>query len=474
MARFVGAILVSAVLVLATAIWASGFVTLVAIIVLLAWAIRGEAELARRSTRSKERKVALAERVDGPLPPEALDYLARVDASLGLPQLMRAEIHAELADHLSDSIAAIQAEGRDLGLATGEALARLGQPNELAGQLRKAHQTTRRLLAGAAGGVWSAGVGAVQGYIVAVTALLLAAVIFGVGLKPLVDFVFTQVVRIQIDQNELAFGTVVGAMLSWAPAFVAGRRAVRACAEISGRPTAQLGRWWALGGLVGLGWLVMFFMAVQQSWLVVAFELAIPFAFAVGVLVKVESRLPAISGSWVALVGGLLLVASIGVFMVATTQGSSSGSGWAYSFTDDSIGWNHVAPHSPDEAISLNYGTRMAVPTIHVNAPPALSSFHDLRLEAWRATAYPGMPYDVETGLLDTTYSAPFMTAPAVVGTDGTIEDHLNLSHSRTPRWWIFLTGVAPDGQRYWLGSEPGFVYTQFSGTIWDWLTASN
>jgi len=44
---------------------------------------------------------------------------------------------AELADHIDDSIAAIQAEGRDLDFATGEAW-RAWVADELARQLRRA------------------------------------------------------------------------------------------------------------------------------------------------------------------------------------------------------------------------------------------------------------------------------------------------------------------------------------------------
>ena len=132
MAKFVGALLASAVLILGTAVWARGFALPVSIAVLLAWAIVGDVELAHRDARAASRNKAPEERGEGPLPATALDYLARLDAELELPAPTRAEIRAELADHLSDSIAAIQADGRDLGFATGEALVRLGRPDELA------------------------------------------------------------------------------------------------------------------------------------------------------------------------------------------------------------------------------------------------------------------------------------------------------------------------------------------------------
>ena len=463
MAKFAGFVLLSVALVLATAVLARGYAILVLVMVLLVWAILGQRELSALGKRAEARRQELAQRIEPQLPPEALDFLARLDAHLDLSTYMRAEVRAEMADHLSDSIAAIAAEGLDPGAATREALARLGRPEELARQLRRAHLTTRRLLAGAAGGVWSAGIGAVQGYVVAATIALLALITFTVALR--------HVIHID-DPNQLALGTVFGAALAWVPASVAGRRAVRACSEISGRPTAQLGRWWALGGLFVLGWLVMFVTTVQQSWLVAPFELAIPLAFAAGALVRVEARFPAIRGRWVAISAvAILLVGTVGL---QTSGVSSSGSSWDWTYTDDSIGWNHVAP-SADLSVILDYSEVWgAAPTIDVQDPAMLSPYHDLRLEAWRATAYPGAPSGLMLGLLDTSYSTPYATAPAVVGADGTIDDHLNVSHSRTSRWWIFLTGVAGNGQRYWLGYRPIYFERDFTGTIWDWLTASS
>ena len=483
MARFAAAVLLSIIAILAT-ILVRGNVLSVTVVVLLIWAIRIEAEIGGRNASAAASRQARGERAPGQLPAEAVEYLTRLDSRLELPAEMRAEIRAELADHLNDSIAAIQAEGRDLDFATGEALARLGQPDELARQLRRAHQTTRRLLAGAAGGVWAAAGGAVWGGMLAVAILFIAAIAIGVGLRPLVDFAAAHIVPVQFNQQEIALGTAIGATLAWLPAFIAGRRAVQACAAISGRPVAQLGRWWAIAGVLGLGWLVLFVLTVQQSWLVVAFEFAIPLAFAAGALIKIDSKAPTTAVPWRFVAAGLLLIGLIGsiVLVPAGFLGSGTqGNGWDTSYTDDSIGWNHVAPHSPDQSINLGYsnlghsGTvEGGAPSISVQDPATLAPYHDLRFEAWRAVAYPGAPSQVDLGLLDTSYSAPYATAPAVVGPDGTIDDPISLSGSRTPKWWIFLTGVGPDGQRYWLGSRPFFVERNFTGTAWDWLTASN
>src|SRR5665811_1597175 len=93
-----------------------------------------------------------------------------------------AEVRAELADHVHDSIATLEAEGFEREAAIREALGRLGPPAELGRQLRAAHQSTRRLLAGAGGGVFAAGGGLVLGYLGgAALALLLALVLAAVA-----------------------------------------------------------------------------------------------------------------------------------------------------------------------------------------------------------------------------------------------------------------------------------------------------
>jgi len=98
-----------------------------------------------------------------PLPREVEEYLGHLDGALSLPDEVRADIAAEMAGHFRDSIAAIVAEGLDRERAAREAMARMGNPTELAAELSRAHRTTRRLLAGAAGGVFHGALGVAVG-----------------------------------------------------------------------------------------------------------------------------------------------------------------------------------------------------------------------------------------------------------------------------------------------------------------------
>ena len=80
------------------------------------------------------------------------------------------EVVEELAGHIDDSVHALEAEGLDPSMARREALARLGDPDELASGLRRARQTRRRLLVAAGYGVVASLNGAFWAYLFAVVA----------------------------------------------------------------------------------------------------------------------------------------------------------------------------------------------------------------------------------------------------------------------------------------------------------------
>jgi uncharacterized membrane protein len=80
-------------------------------------------------------------------------YLARVAAALRMPDTTTQEITEELAAHLADASHALVEAGLTTNQADREALARLGNPEDLANGVRRAHQTRRRL-ATAIGPAW--------------------------------------------------------------------------------------------------------------------------------------------------------------------------------------------------------------------------------------------------------------------------------------------------------------------------------
>lgn len=401
------------------------------------------------------------------LPPRVAGYLETLDHGLDLPADVRSEIGLEIACHLEDSIASLEAEGLDAERATGEALARLGRPEELARQLRRAHQTTRRLLAGAAGGVFSAGVGVVQGYVVAtfsaIMVLLAAAVAGAVAQRAGLS--------ISLNLSDPGGGTIFGCLLAWVAAFVAAHRAVRASAERSRRPVRQLGRGWAIAGGAVLLFLVLFVVDMGQSWLAVPFELGVPLAFAAGALVWTERTAPRLPLRAVIALGTVVLIAPVLLLAAATTQAG----GWSFSYTEASLRLDHVAPAWLTSGAPVASGSTIGYgPTADVRwtlqDPNVLARFHDLRAEVWRGSPFPGRPAGSSFAIVDTSYASPYVSYPVTFAGD-TADTRIDVGHSRTTSWWVVLVGIGPDGHRYRLGA--GDFESQFSGTLMDWLTAS-
>jgi uncharacterized membrane protein len=451
---------------------------LTALTLAIAWAIGGAVWMDRRAgvaARAEALRYGLEPRPSvASLPADAEGFLATLDRSLDLPANVRSEIHDELSCHLEDSIAALQAEGLESDRATREALARLGRPEELARQIRKAHQTTRRLLAGAGGGVFSAGVGVVQGYILGIVIFLTAAIAMVVLVGPAINLVTSKLLNVQLAVPNIASPSVFGAVLAWVPAFIAGRRAVQASAQASQRTVRQVGRWWAVAGVLAIGYVLMFQLTVQEDWLVVAAELAIPIAFAAGALLKTEAHVPRVGG-WtrMALLSLVLVVPVLGLSGGMSVQGGQSGI-WQSSGRE-SLAYDRVAPAWP-EALVIQDGAEIDRPIIdlswHAEDPALVARFRDLRFEAWRAVKFAEAPDWVGLFVPDTRYSAPFATEPAATD-NGAMQSRFDMSHVRTSQWLIFLTGVGPNGVRYRLSYNNPSVTTTFSGTVWDWLTAA-
>jgi hypothetical protein len=357
--------------------------------------------------------------------------------------------------------------------ATREALARLGNPEELARQMRRAHQTTRRLLAGAAGGIFQAAVGAVEGYVAFGVVLFCFVVIGQASLRPAITFMTDHLPR--IDQQGLATTSAFAAV---GAAFAAGRRSVQELAARSRHTARQVGLPWAAGGFTVLAWVILFVNTAEQSWLVVPLELLVPFAFAAGVLVRMDRPLiprgrhfPPKVGYAIVLGLPVLVVASAAV---GATSPSNPG-GDAYSFNTSVL--DRVAPATATTVASFEgmvWGQPLVQSSWTIDDTQTLAQYRDVRFEAWRGTLIPGEREDGMDYLPDYRYAGPFATSPAARDRSELLGS-FDLSHVRATRWVIFLTGVGPDGVRYRLSGAmpPESVTTHFSGTVWDWLTAS-
>lgn len=417
---------------------------------------------------------------------EVASYLDRVGSTLSLPAVDVAEVRAELADHIGDSIDSLAAEGLDRDKAIRESLARLGSPTELGRQIRVAHQSTRRLLAGAGGGVFAAGggfvLGWIAGYAIAFGLFLLAALSVGllslVGLRlPNLDSTSSQV----ISSLMLAGGFMFGATQ-------ATRYAVRTSAGFSRRAPRSIAIFWASASAIGFGWWAIFGMRGPMSWPGVIAYLCVPIVAFAAAFFRIERPLPHVGrNALLAGLGGLLIVIlSAGLLIGATESGQSGGT------TLTTLGVAHrqgpargsLPPDAPTDWVpqrsifgggvrSADTGGDLYSAITDQQAPvsmaEALTNWHDLRFEAWHWIDSSG-PDDVFGA--DARSSTPAVILPAEVH-DTWLQAIFHLNRLRDPGpWEVILTGIGPDGQRYLIADCGSGMNTQFNGSVWDWLTA--
>ena len=406
-------------------------------------------------------------------------YLDRMSGELLLPAADVAEVRAELADHLQDSIASLEAEGLDRERATHEALARLGSADELGRHLRHAHQSTRRLFAGAGGGVFAAGGGFVLGYLGgSVVALLLALVIAAM------TAILTRIglpVPVMNDHGD----TVNSLLLGFATALAAGvaiRYAVRTSAGLSRRAPRSIAVFWAVAGALGFGWYAIFVMHGPQSWPGITVELSIPLVVVAAAFVRIERPMPHV-GRWavaivlISIVGSLLL--SFAVSGASVSGGTSVVTGigqepdmhfdtvapmasaaWLPAGFPSGSGWGQLA--SGETQVRFDLGSNPPTPM-----STALANWSDVRFEAWR-----GMPEnDPAVYGVDPQYLSALAIQPANFH-DNSLDASFHFERMRDAKfWWVFLTGIGPDGHRYRL-ADGGGGSSSFNGSAWDWLTA--
>ncbi len=442
----------------------------------------------RRSTALQDAPGASSDALPE-LPAAAADFLDQLDADLRLPARDSIEIQEELAAHLEDSIASLMAEGMDEERAASEAIARLGRPEALARDLEAARRTTRRLFAGAAGGVFQAGLGALWGVLVGSLTLLLVAMVAALLVttiaKPLVDFLAARLPAFDTDSNDLGLNAVFGASVLVSAAWFGARRAVRTTYQVSGRNVGQVRAGWAVVGGIGLLACVLFVYSGQQTWLAVAAELGIPTAFVLGAL-KFDWKSHIHRPLWATLGIVVLSVVLPVVLLIPVSTGGGSGGGplpepLQTGPSAAEVAYDRVAPlwgSNAGEVLGADSGTieQQSIFDMrysHLNGP-ALNQFSNIHLEVWHGTSLPKAEavYDPEL-VPDPSYRAPFLSRSLSPTADGHLQIHLDLSRVRASEWVIFVTATGPDGRRYRLNYPESF-WSTFHGTVWDWLTASD
>jgi hypothetical protein len=315
--------------------------------------------------------------------------------------------------------------------------------------------------------------------------LLLLAVIAGSllingVLKQPIDLVAAHLPRFDTDSGDLAVNSASSAAVLCVGAWLAGRLGVRAFARGSRRTIHSVGGWWAIAGTLVLGYLTLFVMTAQQSWLAVVVELAVLPTFAAGVLVRSDVAFGGIARRLlvVFLVVGLVMPV---LLLSALTTSVSSGDSYSFDMTGELAAFDRVAPSwTADPAAQLvtpadtALGPSSIDQTFDVVDPAALGRFADVRFELWRAVQDGAAPAGFDGAMLpDPAFAGPYASQKIDVS-QGSVAARFDLGHVRASRWLLFLTGVGPDGHRYRLDNFPQSYVTSFNGTVWNWLTAAN
>lgn len=400
-------------------------------------------------------------------------YLDALESSLDLPQPFRSEAREEIAGHLADAAATLEAGGLSPADAVREALRRMGAPSELGREITRARQTRRALLAAVGPGIWAAGGGAIRGFVFGLALVTTGVLAVLLGLRGL------QVAGLPtIDMSTVRIGntraTFALAVAFWFAAWRGSRVLVSVVSYRSRRQPEVLRPWIAaIGGSVILTLVLFWFRGAQDELSVIAL-LAVPLVFVGGVLTADGRPIEPMRRSLVVVTATLLILVLVAVLMAAAPvqKTLSAVGGGPFGSMEEllrsenmDLPGRFVADPPDFGGVSTTMGGGIATVGLGAASLDQVPRWRDIRLEAWRAL-------DLSSATtLDRRFTTPFATAPFVRVGDG-MEGSLRVDATRGVEfYWLVITGVAADGQRDLLRQVTG-SNTDFVGTAWDWLAA--
>jgi DNA-binding PadR family transcriptional regulator len=345
--------------------------------------------------------------------PAIAGYEETLGAGLDLPPPEAARVRQEIADHLTDSAAALRQEGLGAAAATARAIERLGDPVELAARVVGAQQTRQRRARAYRRAVieltfelilWislTAGVLAVTSGLADVVMALMGKV----GLH------VTVIRSAEWATNQLAIMYCVGA-------FAAGRLSLGWLARISRHTDATLRPRWALAGAVVVLVAGLLLPGFPDGFAVLTF-LAAPFGFVAGTFRPLHANES--SYTWRALGQALVVVAAVTflplVRLFALDLGGTPGI--------------PAAPGAPTEQITIYQQADGAYQySVELSKPAAID------IEIWPAK----------------TSGAFVVVDPSARGPVARVLSSGNAVHladlSPAEAWWVVAVETMPNGDR--------------------------
>ena len=398
-------------------------------------------------------------------------YLDALAAALDLPSDERLEVRDEIGAHLLDLRSELMEAGLTHETAGEEALRRLGLPDVLGRELTRARQTRRALLAAVGGATWAASGAAFRGLILGIAAVLVVAV---AAMPALAEASRWAGHGGTWTIGDAGWYTTLGVAAFWIAAWFAGRTLVSVASRRSHRPAERVRPWAAAIGGAIVGWLsLVWFNAPQNLFSVIALGL-VSAVFVVAALtgsdrpIERPRRARLVS---LALFAAVVVAVPLLVWMAVTpvqTQLSAVGSGPYASMQDLLHATGFDLPGrfvaDPPDLGNIEQQLDHGLVTASLDGVAAVTTrWHDLRLEAWRATQ--------SGGEIDRAYTAPFAIAPMAVQSDRLV-GAVRVDRTRdVSQWVLVVTGIAADGGRDLIATVGGSNST-FTGSAWDWLTA--
>ena len=229
-------------------------------------------------------------------------FLATLADTLPLPVDVRNDVVEEVAAHLSDAIADLEARGRDPEAAEAEALRQFGSPTKLGRDLARARRGSDRLLAAVGGGAWAA--------LRTTFGMTLVAWVFAGAAAIAVLFATTVITGWLGRSSQLAtdggWNTALTALGLNIGFFYGGAAAVRGAARSGWRAPDEVRLGVTAIGTLGATCFALFVVDGPLNWASVMVLCAVPLSFAAG------SRVESIRGpSW------MLLALTIPVVLAA-------------------------------------------------------------------------------------------------------------------------------------------------------------